>query len=265
MATTPTVYVICDQNCKFEGMTKEQILTAIMQAVEGGEIKDVDTGFITTIKTINGTPLKFFVGEQAAYDELSDDDKQNLFAIITNDTTSEGLLATIKEIYANIETLQKNQITLLEYKTAIENGNKTVPKAENAYKDGSGRSISYEYMRLTGRRHFTGDPINGVDFVSHTSGGDGDIFLVSWEASGTRNISFGLIWWDGEETTYSAITRIGGKNYAVKFENNGYPSGDASAGLATIVEFNEQGQPSTLTITGTTLRLICLRNEYVPE
>ena len=263
--TTPTVYVICDQNCKFEGMTKEQILTAIMQAVEGGEIKDVDTGFITTIKTINGVPLKFFVGEQAVYDELSDDDKENLFAIITNDTTKEGLFAAIKQIEDNIESLTENQRTLLEYKRAIESGEKSVPKAGSALYDASGRSISYEYMRLTDRKHFTGDPINGVDFLSRTSGGDGDIFLVSWEAYGTRNISFGLMWWDGEETTYSAITRIGGKNYAVKFENNGYPSGDGSAGLATIVEFDANGQPSTLTVTGTTLRLICLRNEFVPE
>lgn len=95
---TPTVYVICDQNCKFESMTKEQILTAIMQAVNEGTISDVDAGFITTVKTINGLPLKFFVGEQSAYDALTDEEKQNLFAIISNDTTKENLLAEIQRI-----------------------------------------------------------------------------------------------------------------------------------------------------------------------
>lgn len=107
MAATPTVYVICDQNCKFEGMTKEQILTAIAQAVETGTIGDLDTGFITTIKTINGTPLKFFVGEQAEYDALTAEEKEGLFAIITNDATKDGLLEDIEELQTNYKTLSE--------------------------------------------------------------------------------------------------------------------------------------------------------------
>lgn len=98
--TTPIVYVICNNNCKYEGMTKEQILTAIAQAVSEGKISNIDTGFITTIKTINGAPLKFFVGTQAEYEALTTDQKHNLFAIITNDTTK----ADINEI---LETLTK--------------------------------------------------------------------------------------------------------------------------------------------------------------
>lgn len=106
--STPTVYVICDQNCKFEGMTKEQILTAIAQAVASGEIKDVDTGFVTTIKTITGTPLKFFVGEQATYDALSEEEKRNLFAIITNDTTKEGILTALDNLRTDLDQVVDN-------------------------------------------------------------------------------------------------------------------------------------------------------------
>ena len=125
MATTPTVYVICDQNCKFEGMTKEQILTAIMQAVESGEIKDVDAGFVTTIKTISGQPLKFFVGEQAAYDALTEEEKENLFAIITNDATLEGLRAAIKELQDRINNIEG-------FLNSIFNGSIPVGKANAA-------------------------------------------------------------------------------------------------------------------------------------
>lgn len=96
MANTPKVFVICDNNCKYEGMTKEQILAAIVQAVNEGTIGEIDTGFITTIKTVNGTPLKFFVGTQAEYEALAD--KQDLFAIITNDTTKEGLLGAFSTL-----------------------------------------------------------------------------------------------------------------------------------------------------------------------
>ena len=107
MAETPKVYVICDQNCKFEGMTKEQILTAITQAVENGTIGDVDTGFVQTVKTINGIGLKFFVGTQAQYMELTEEDKANLYAIITDDTTLAGLQKFIDAIMDGSFVIQR--------------------------------------------------------------------------------------------------------------------------------------------------------------
>lgn len=125
MSTTPTVYVICDANCKWESMTREQILTAITQAISTGEITDVDTGFVRTIKTINGLPLKFFVGSQSEYDELSTADKQNLFAIITNDTTREGLLTAIEDLQNAVAEEQSRVNNII-------NGNTTVAKSKNA-------------------------------------------------------------------------------------------------------------------------------------
>lgn len=103
---TPTVYVICGNNCRYEGMTKEQILTAIMQAVKEGEIRDVDAGFVTTINTINGKPLKFFYGPQAEYDALTAEQKAGLFALITNDTTKEGLLEAIARLEGRTDILE---------------------------------------------------------------------------------------------------------------------------------------------------------------
>lgn len=131
MAATPTVYVICDQNCKFEGMTKEQILTAIAQAVETGTIGDLDTGFITTIKTINGTPLKFFVGEQAEYDALTAEEKEGLFAIITNDATKAGLLEAIKDLQTNYNELHDS---LADGSFVVEKAN-TINSNEKHYFD----------------------------------------------------------------------------------------------------------------------------------
>lgn len=104
---TPNVYVICNNNCKYEGMTKEQILTAITQAVNEGHIGNVDTGFVSTVKTINGAPLRFFVGTQAEYDALTTEQKLNLFAIITNDTTKEGINKAIEELKADVESANK--------------------------------------------------------------------------------------------------------------------------------------------------------------
>ena len=71
MSDTRKYYVYCEDNCKFESMTKEQILTAIQQAVEEGEIHDVDTGFITKILEQNcGNNVKVWVGTEAEFNAL---------------------------------------------------------------------------------------------------------------------------------------------------------------------------------------------------
>lgn len=129
MANTPKVYVICDANCKFEGMTKEQIYAAILQAVNEGTIGDIDSGFVQTIKTINGIGLKFFLGTQAEYEALTDEEKENLFAIITNDTTKEGIIKAITELQINLNDLNKNLNDLNEN---LLNGDFKVKKSENA-------------------------------------------------------------------------------------------------------------------------------------
>lgn len=106
MAETPKVYAVCGKNCFYETLTREQILTAIAQAVETGEIGDIDAGFVQTIKTINGVPLKFFVGTQSLYDTLSEEDKQNLFALITDDTSSEELMEYLNGLAGRVSDLE---------------------------------------------------------------------------------------------------------------------------------------------------------------
>lgn len=55
--------------------------------------RDPTTGEICAIgiKTVNGTVLRFFVGEQSVYDTLTNAQKQGLFAIITDDKTKEEI------------------------------------------------------------------------------------------------------------------------------------------------------------------------------
>jgi hypothetical protein len=69
-------YVFCDMNCKFESMTKEQIITAITQAVNDGTVGDIDAGFITTLKEQNaGKGLTFWLGTTAEYNAIPDAQK----------------------------------------------------------------------------------------------------------------------------------------------------------------------------------------------
>lgn len=115
-------YVFCDSNCKYESMTKEQIIAAISQAVNEGKIGNIDTGFVTTIKTISGTPLKFFVGTQSEYELLSDSQKVNLFAIITNDTTKESLLAALEGLRGEVTALTERSQGFGDFSTVPKHG-----------------------------------------------------------------------------------------------------------------------------------------------
>lgn len=79
-------YCMCDSNCKFETMTKEQILAAIAQAVETGSVGNCDTGFITKVKETNsGGYVTFWVGTQAQYNAVAEKES-NCMYIITDDT-----------------------------------------------------------------------------------------------------------------------------------------------------------------------------------
>lgn len=98
---TPKVYVICDSNCKYEGMTREQILSAIAQAVNDGEISNIDAGFITKIKELNsGENFSIWVGTQAEYNTLTTIDKKCLY-IITDDSEIANIKRDVAAILEN--------------------------------------------------------------------------------------------------------------------------------------------------------------------
>lgn len=100
MADGRKYYVFCDSNCKFEGMTKEQIITAITQAINTGTIKDIDTGFVTKIKEQNaGKQLTFWVGKQSQYNALTEKD-ENCFYIIADDDKT----LTLADFYTSDDT-----------------------------------------------------------------------------------------------------------------------------------------------------------------
>lgn len=100
-------YVRCETGCIAESMTKEQILTAISQAMTTGEIGDVDTGFITRIKEQNnGAGLSFWVGTQAEYNAL-DPKLNNCFYIITDDTTADDINKAVADMQKTVEECER--------------------------------------------------------------------------------------------------------------------------------------------------------------
>lgn len=65
-------YVICDDDCRYEGMTKEEILTAIEQALEQGYVSDPDGAVFSKIKEARaGASVQMWVGTEAEFNAIS--------------------------------------------------------------------------------------------------------------------------------------------------------------------------------------------------
>lgn len=92
------------------------------------------------IKTINGNLLRFFVGEQSEYDSLTDVQKTNLFAIITDDEAKEKLIGAVERLRKDHDDLAKG---LTEGTFVVKNAT----NATNATKDGEGNIIVNTYKR----------------------------------------------------------------------------------------------------------------------
>ena len=64
-------YVVCDNNCRYEGMTKEQIIAAIAEAT-GSVPVGIDEGFITKMKEIRaGGTARLWIGTDADFNAIS--------------------------------------------------------------------------------------------------------------------------------------------------------------------------------------------------
>ena len=99
-------YCFCEDNCKFETMTKEQILAAIAQAIATGNVGECDTGFITKVKETNGgSCITFWVGTNAQYNALATKEK-NCVYIISDDVFTEDLHKVIFQLQESVATAE---------------------------------------------------------------------------------------------------------------------------------------------------------------
>ena len=113
MADSTKHYVLRGDKVLAESMTKEEIMTAIVNAIEQGEIGDVDTGFVTTLKEQNGgQALKFWIGTQAQYNAI-ETPEINVFYIITDDSTEADLEEAIADLNEDV-TFLENKTTAME-------------------------------------------------------------------------------------------------------------------------------------------------------
>lgn len=74
-------YVICDDNCKFPAMTKEETIAAIAEAT-GETPVHIDDAFISKIKEQNrNASLKWWAGTEAEYNSITTKSNDTLYVI----------------------------------------------------------------------------------------------------------------------------------------------------------------------------------------
>lgn len=118
-------YCLCEANCKFETMTKEQILAAIAEAAHNGLVFDTEAAFITKVKERNaGSFVTFWVGTTAQYNALAEKDA-NCVYIKTDDATRANIEAAFQDITQHFDDVDT---TLMQYERIVGELNEKLEK-----------------------------------------------------------------------------------------------------------------------------------------
>lgn len=125
-------YVLTDDDCKYEAMTKEQTITAIEQAVENGVVSDPDGAVISKIKEIRANGIaQIWLGTEAQFNALSPAPSvgytfvrvgaNGIMYICTDDQTSSNMLnhATNKNNPHEVTAAQIGAATTSAMQTAL--------------------------------------------------------------------------------------------------------------------------------------------------
>ena len=99
------VYCIDGANNKIETLSKEQILDAIEQAIEGGSVLSYDDAFVTQIKEINkNRALQVWIGTQAEYNAIAEKQDYVLY-IISDDQQKEEIIEYIEQLHEETQSM----------------------------------------------------------------------------------------------------------------------------------------------------------------
>ena len=183
------VYCFCDANCKHETMTKEQILAAISQLLDGGVVYDPDAAIVSKVKEGNaGQAVTFWLGTMAQFNAIENKDP-NCFYIKTDDTTLEDLSRVIEEtqtaantaVYVADEALRTVNAAAAAAETAATNAAKAQGTAETA-KTAANNALPKAGGTVTGKLTLNGQIIlkKGVNYGDElpAAGTAGRMFLL---------------------------------------------------------------------------------------
>lgn len=105
MHTTTPAYIPCKKSIAcIGGAPAEPTPDVYAQLLE---LINAKMASVSTIDTINGGRLHFFVGTQTEYESLTAEEKENLFAIITDDKIKDEIFLTLETLKRDTEELKQ--------------------------------------------------------------------------------------------------------------------------------------------------------------
>lgn len=197
-------YVLCDDNCRFPGMTAEQILSAITQAVEGGEIHDVDTGFVTRIKDQNdGVGVKMWIGTSAQFIALAEKEDNTLYILTDDDATD-----VYAGVAANVEAIMDGTYTVGAAAHAT--------SADRATADGNGDTITNEYVHRSAVRTYNTVDYKNITMTAAATGYEGEVTISA--PVGNVMTGFSIISFTGDSSKLEIWETDDHKGIKVKYK-----------------------------------------------
>ena len=112
MLDETNVYALDEGKNSWLTMSKEQILTAIMQAVNEGTIGNIDAGFVTKLQEMNNqNVVKFWLGTMTQFEALTEKDENTLY-IFTDDPTLDDIESNFDDVNKKIDDIVKGETTV---------------------------------------------------------------------------------------------------------------------------------------------------------
>lgn len=122
------VFALDEGKNAHETLTREQITSAIIQAVNEGTISDIDAGFVTKIQEMNEKGnVQFWFGTMAEFNAIGDKDPDTLY-VLTDDPTVDDIEEAITDVetdLAGYKDTNDSAIAALNTRvTALEKGSR---------------------------------------------------------------------------------------------------------------------------------------------
>lgn len=181
-------YVFCDNDCKYEGMTKEQIIAAIAEAT-GNTPTDIDSAFISKIKeSNNNSSLSFWFGTESEFNALGVSAEKYRLSVSANG-----------KVYIVPDNRDDSAVNVANEAKEIANNAKTKANAALARTGGTmSGAINMGSNKITN----VSTPTNNADAAnkSYVDGkriyGDCTLSASGWKSDGTQTITSSRVYGD---------------------------------------------------------------------
>lgn len=111
------IFARCADDCLFETMSKEQILTAIEEALEQGYVSDPDSAVFSKLKEQNaGAAVMAWVGNEAQYNAITEKSGNTLYIV----STEKGFTLHFGSAHLDVYTGAERKTALPAEGTALE-------------------------------------------------------------------------------------------------------------------------------------------------